>query len=374
MAALGSNEMDGLRSLAVVSDSISGKREQQRYQGLQALRAIAATLVVVQHSVYYSLLAAGADTLAFRRLQLGTIGVFIFFVISGAVMALATTKEGAPAFALSRLTRIYPAYFLALALASGVLAVAGVPPHLTLDASLLLLPTGDLNSSFNVPYWTLIYEVQFYFLLWLAALFRTSHALRMWLAAAWAGIILIASVSGLVVPVLNPTAAQIPFAGVNLFFVLGYLVASGMMTEDWRPFFTVVVITTLTSIFANAWSQSYLSLAVLCVSAVFIAIKTRADLVPKWLVIAGDYSYGLYLFHLSIVYGLYSLAPGWPLGTMILVTLFCGLSAGLAFGRFEQWVYARYWRPIAKRAEAREDHPAGITVGTTLAVIQSDRR
>lgn len=267
-------------------------------------------------------------------------------------MALATTNEGPADFALSRLTRIYPAFFMALGMAYVVLAIAGKPPQITPDASLLLLPTGTLNSSFNVPYWTLIYEMQFYFLLWLAVLCRTSHQVRTWLAVGWVFIILVATAAGTKVPSANPTVLQIPFAAVNLFFAFGYVMASGMMTKDWRPFFTLVVLTSAMSVYANAWSLTYLGLAVVCASAVFIALKTDAGLVPKWLAKAGDYSYGLYLAHMSIIAAIYNSASGWPLWAMLAATLSCGLAGGLAFGRLEQWLYVNYWKPIAKMASS----------------------
>ncbi|MER8654401.1 acyltransferase [Mesorhizobium sp. M0847] len=328
---------------------MGGNNKEQRYTGLQALRAIAALLVVIQHVGYFSGLATGSDTLGFRHLQLGTTGVFIFFVISGAVMAL-VSKEGPTAFALARLTRIYPAFFLALVFAYVVLWIAGTRPHVGPDASLLLLPTGDLNSTFNIPYWTLIYEMQFYFLLWLAMLCRTSHQQRMWLAVGWAVVILAAGAARVAVPVANPTATQMPLVGVNLFFVTGYVMASGMMTKDWRPFFIMLVLTSIMSVYANAWSGTYLGLAVLSASAVFVALKIEAGLVPKWLAKAGDYSYGLYLAHLSIISAIYTLAPGWPLWAMVVTMLCAGLGGGLMFGRLEQWLYVRYWRPIAKWA------------------------
>ncbi|TPK18050.1 acyltransferase [Mesorhizobium sp. B2-5-7] len=324
---------------------------KKTFAGLQGLRAIAATLVVAQHAGYFAYLSTGTDSKSFLRLQLGVTGVFIFFVISGAVMALATTREGPRAFAMSRLTRIYPAFFLALVFAFVVLWIAGIPPQITPDPSLLLMPTGTLNSTFNVPYWTLIYEMQFYFLLWLAMLCRTSHQIRMWLAVGWGAVILAAGAAGISVPAASPTAAQIPFASVNLFFVIGYVMASGIMTKDWGPFFALLVLTSVMTVYANAWSGSYLGLAVLCASAVFVAMKADAVLVPAWLAKAGDYSYGLYLAHMSIIAAIYSWAPGWPFWAMISVMLCTGLVGGLAFGRLEQWLYVRYWRPLAKTAK-----------------------
>ncbi|MER8806015.1 acyltransferase family protein [Mesorhizobium australicum] len=333
---------------------MSGNSEQERYQGLQGLRAFAACLVLVQHSVYFSCLAAGTDTMGFRRLQLGATGVFVFFVISGSVMALATTNERANTFALLRLSRIYPAYFLALGIAYVVLSTFGQPPQLTADASLLLFPTGNLNSTFNVPYWTLIYEMQFYALLWLAILCGASHPVRMWLAVGWAAVILGASAAGLNVPVLNPVATQIPFAAANLFFILGYVLASGTMTKDWKPFLALVCLSSVMILYAGAWSASLFALAALCGSAVIGAIRIKTSLVPMWLSKAGDYSYGLYLIHMSLVVVIALSMSGWPLWTVIAATLFGGLLGGVMFGRLEQWFYFRYWRPMAKRGSIRE--------------------
>jgi peptidoglycan/LPS O-acetylase OafA/YrhL len=172
--------------------------------------------------------------------------------------------------------------------------------------------------------------------------------------------------------VANPTIAQIPFAGVNLFFAFGYVMASGIMTKEWRPFFALVVMTSVMSVYANAWSPSYLGLAVLCVAAVFIAIKTDAGVVPKWLAKAGDYSYGLYLAHMSIIVTIYTLAQGWPLWAMIVSMLSCGLLGGLAFGRLEQWLYVSYWRPLAKRVKLNDARcTRGPSTGEFVP-IQSD--
>jgi exopolysaccharide production protein ExoZ len=164
--------------------------------------------------------------------------------------------------------------------------------------------------------------------------------------------------------VANPSITQIPFAAVNLFFAFGYVMASGMMTKEWRPFFALVVLTSIMSVYANAWSATYLALAVLCASAVFISINTDAALVPKWLTRAGDYSYGLYLAHMSIVVAIYKMAPAWPLWAMIITLLSTGVAGGLAFGRLEQWLYLKYWRPLARSASHDRQRAGEISLAS----------
>src|SRR5688572_6102634 len=85
-----------------------------KLRGLQALRAIAAILVLIQHSYYYAGLALNLESLAFRRFNLGTIGVYLFFIISGYIIYKKVDSQFFE-FLLKRFFRIYPTYFLAIA-------------------------------------------------------------------------------------------------------------------------------------------------------------------------------------------------------------------------------------------------------------------
>lgn len=58
-----------------------------RLGGIQILRLIAALMVLIQHAIYLPSIHYGLDVMAFRKLGVGISGVYIFFVISGYVIA-----------------------------------------------------------------------------------------------------------------------------------------------------------------------------------------------------------------------------------------------------------------------------------------------
>ena len=137
---------------------------------LQALRAIAATLVVFFHATEFSVANFGEpffrDFFAF-----GYVGVDLFFVLSGFVIFhVHRTDIGRPerfaSYGMKRLIRIYPIY---LALVAILLPIIFFLPKsfpafqwdpLKIAASLALIPTE--NFAIIVPAWTLSHELLFY--------------------------------------------------------------------------------------------------------------------------------------------------------------------------------------------------------------------
>ena len=134
---------------------------------LQAFRGIAALTVLAWHSSI--LIVPGLQT-GWQPLHPPSImGVDLFFIISGVVMAVATTGDkGAVRFFLDRLTRIWPAYFIATLAAVAVMPEAEVRSfgvflqsmvfyfsEITFYPPVLILPTLGVG-------WTLNYEMYFY--------------------------------------------------------------------------------------------------------------------------------------------------------------------------------------------------------------------
>lgn len=145
--------------------------KQPKLPGLQALRALAAFMVLVGHVLaeaeHYFALPLPGDAIPWTR------GVDIFFVISGFVITLSAAQlAGHPrAFLWRRLVRVVPLYFLFTTLMVVVLiALPGAAKDTTLD------PAQILSSYGFFPYeradgriapvlslgWTLNYEVFFY--------------------------------------------------------------------------------------------------------------------------------------------------------------------------------------------------------------------
>lgn len=171
-----------------------------RLDVLQALRGIAATLVVYDHLVGMWLGWAKVRFLPAELLQRwvfgplhlmqhgGALGVALFFLLSGFVISLAAQRERAAVFTLRRLLRIYPPLWASIAFIFalyGLLRLAqpetGLWQHLFVPAGLRSVPDVPhvlasmslLNylvawPPINGVAWTLIIEMLFY--LWVALL------------------------------------------------------------------------------------------------------------------------------------------------------------------------------------------------------------
>ena len=197
-----------------------------RLPGLQALRALAALMVLVGHLLaeaeHYFVLPLPGDAIPWTR------GVDIFFVISGFVITLSASRlAGRPStFLYRRLMRVVPLYFLFTTLMVAVLiALPGGAKDTTLDPAQILSsytffpyerPDGRIAPVLSLG-WTLNYEVFFYALAALClALPRPFLALS--------ALILTLSTLGLFVPFDSP---QLTFwtNPIIVEFLLGIIVA-----------------------------------------------------------------------------------------------------------------------------------------------------
>ena len=150
-------------------------RADKTLYSLQALRFIAAALVVISH------IRNEVGLTPF-----GSSGVDIFFVISGFIIYY-VTRDGAPQFFTRRLIRIVPLYWLGtLALAAIALKAPGMLKHTSLDASRLLgslffIPVWNESIQYHMPLltlgWSLNYEILFYLVFFIALKISHQHRL-----------------------------------------------------------------------------------------------------------------------------------------------------------------------------------------------------
>jgi peptidoglycan/LPS O-acetylase OafA/YrhL len=162
-------------------------RSNNRNDAIQGLRAIAALLVVVDHSILNLLERTYSDpSLLQLAYRFGEVGVRIFFVISGFIMT--TTMYGSfgvpgasAGFILKRLWRIVPIYWLATLIYAAKLCLTGHAPRWDdLLLSLFFIPY-DHGQPMGEPVyglgWTLNFEMFFYYLFALALLLRRVAAI-----------------------------------------------------------------------------------------------------------------------------------------------------------------------------------------------------
>jgi Predicted acyltransferases len=147
----------------------------ETYDGLQALRFVAALMVMIAHSTFYASERLGAHGSVWLQ---GAAGVNVFFAISGFVMVVSTRHGLHRAnlwrlFLARRVIRIVPMYWLATTLKLIVLlALPGLVLHARLNiwnvvSSYLFIPTTNVDGEVKpllAVGWTLYFEMYFYIL------------------------------------------------------------------------------------------------------------------------------------------------------------------------------------------------------------------
>ncbi|MBC3257461.1 acyltransferase [Pseudomonas paralactis] len=275
---------------------------------VQALRALAAWMVVGVHFMQLFFDFEAHNALEYLLADKGGIGVDIFFVISGFVIFLATADKALTPwrFMFMRVARIVPAYwFYTLLMIVLVATVPSVFPQEHLDPSYVLMsllfiaapsePGVEVYPLLGVG-WTLNFEMVFYALFAVALLVRESC--RLWVAAT---LLYLMCYIG---PALG-LASGFYSNGIVLEFLMGIMI--GMMyrrgrcqAKPWLPVLGIVV--ALTAIYHGADIPRALEWgvpsAVLVISCVALEPWFQGS---RFLKLLGDCSYSVYLIHVPVL-------------------------------------------------------------------------
>jgi exopolysaccharide production protein ExoZ len=282
---------------------------------IQALRAVAALLVVVYHAfdMWGVRVNSAAPGVTWAN---GAAGVDIFFIISGFVMVassrrLVSQPGGWLTFIQHRIARIVPLYWLlttAKLLLVFVLADYALRSSLDFDyvlRSYLFFPVVDSAGHFRplLPVgWTLTYEFLFYLLFALALALRVD-VLR----------VLVPGLGLFVVVALFRTeswpAWTILFNTIVVEFIFGMVLAK-LTLRGWQlraGVATCLVIAGFALILVLPESSESLrtltwGLPALAIVAGAVSLESHAaNALPRWLLALGDASYSIYLTHGFVV-------------------------------------------------------------------------
>ncbi|TWI53856.1 peptidoglycan/LPS O-acetylase OafA/YrhL [Pseudomonas duriflava] len=338
---------------------------------LQALRALAAWLVVFHHfmQVFFDF---HSDSLAGHLLSTrGQVGVDIFFVLSGFVIHLSTAGRSMPAlrFMINRIARIVPAYWLytgitALILycSADVMPVYGVAAK-ELLFSLFFIPSqnpGGFGLYPTLPVgWTLNYEMLFYIVL--AVSFRAPERWRVWIVGALVMVVSTGLADRLRLSHFyrNPIIYEFLLGmGVGILYQRGWIPRSLRMA----PVLAVFAVTIILLFDAgNAWRLLVWGVpsALLIASCVAMEPLFAGNRMLKAL---GDWSYSVYLIHVIIFwlgdYWLHQRAGLSPYETLALCLPLILVLSWLSF----EWVERRMTRTVKAAFEAIPARLAGILV------------
>jgi peptidoglycan/LPS O-acetylase OafA/YrhL len=337
---------------------------------IEALRGLAALVVVAAHYARFIIDQPGAWGFA-------TTGVDLFFVLSGYVFAPYFFGKPLPAgpHLVRRFFRLYPLYVVALF----TYAVLKEPDpaawshfwtHLFMAHT---LHSQEVAFFYNPAFWSLPPEVEFYLalplLVWLLA--RVRFAWLIWIALA-----LHLALAALAVPgegVTPRAIATVHLPGLLIEFCLGawaYRLAQGQAGAaafrlacglGWLAVMCVVYATWIAGgrdASAPGWISGNIGLgAAFGYALVVSGVATRAD---GWrdgrlrlCFLAGQLSYGVYLFHNaapSIVQRLWQGASGWP---ALLASLALTLLIAFALHHAVEAPLRNLGRNLSRRISAR---------------------
>lgn len=251
--------------------------------------------------------------------RLGYVGVPIFFVLSGFLIAHVTQKTDAVRFGVNRILRLMPGFWASMTLSFVILMVLGSAHEMSLMtwvANLLLLPQAFGQPFVDGVYWTLVYEFVFYawvgVFIFLGVFHRHIFLIgAVWLAVASANVFLLDSA------ILDRLLIT-KFAGA---FIVG-MAFWHIYAKGWS--YAVVVLIALATLHLAFGlkimsAQTFLpnppqalSIPVsILVSIAIIGVVALAIFGPQikgkgqWLTTLGAISYPLYLIHQEIGYAVF---------------------------------------------------------------------
>lgn len=338
-------------------------RPPVRSYELDLLRFLAALAVVLYHYTYRGFAADHLSPVSYPAIdgatRYGYLGVELFFLISGYVVLLSAYGKTVKQFFLSRVTRLYPAFWAACTATFVFVRLLGprllptdahYSPYLTVyfkqylvNMTMLFDYFGFLN--LDTAYWSLTYEISFYFLITLLIsynlLTNIPPVIAGWLLLTLGCYLVLGSDSHAPVTYLFIPRYSPYFAAGMLFYLLQHrMAAAGRLYALLLGTWALALYTAhhemniLNQIFHNSAAYSYPVVAGITTGffLVFWLMVQRIFVLPPspWLVLLGSLTYPLYLIHSNIGYVAYQrLAPF--VGRWLLLLLLVGSMLGLAY-------------------------------------------
>jgi len=318
---------------------------------LDLLRLVAALMVVACHYLsgpnaknrIHSVAGAIYDwgTPLADMASLGSLGVDIFFMISGYVIAMSAQHRSARAFLASRAARLLPAFWCCCLLTWLLIRLDPAYRTVTvgqLVANLFLVARPLGHEFVDGVYWSLVIEVRFYLmvalLLWWFGMRRFVWFLALWLASAL--IEVTSGMPGALRVLVLPQFAPYFVAGGAL-----CLIGRGQRVGLAYGLFTVALVLACTATAGRLSpifeGQELVAAGMLCVAAFvlwLIATGRLARLGRPWMQLAGALTFPLYLLHEDLGFLVMRHFPLTGVGwidhrltiTLVALALFLGLS------------------------------------------------
>ncbi len=291
-------------------------RQRPRLYVLDGIRLLAALMVVLHHFVGTSRVDRPGNVIwdrpvseimptVFRVSSFGWIGVEIFFVISGFVICMSCWGRTPKDFFVSRVIRLYPAYWFAVFFTTAVLVLMpGVWERLSMRKvlfNLTMLQAGSGVPHVDGVYWTLWSELRFYLLFLIVVAMGLTYRRVIIFCCVWGAAAMLAPISKfpLMVLVADPSAAWYFIAGLALYLMHRFgqdLLLWGILAMAWLMG-QLELGERVAHEGVSSWRGAVVIFTAFMLFMVAIALGYTDRIQWKWLVTAGCLTYPLYLLH-----------------------------------------------------------------------------
>jgi peptidoglycan/LPS O-acetylase OafA/YrhL len=378
---------------SISSTSLAGERKGGRLEHVDALRGIAAMLVVFQHVA--TAIARHPQAPQWWIDLIGVInkdyfspgrtGVVAFFLISGYVIPF-SLKGSAPlrTFAISRFFRLYPAYWLSLALATTLLPALGLLhfSNAQILANITMLQFLLRKPDVIQAYWTLFIEMAFYaacFTWFLFGVLKNTKFLVTVILTLLAAAILSATVR------YNNPDSSLPVGYINFIAAMhiGTLARLATIEQDQKaklalPWVVAAALLAAPFISWLAYSKTpevdpWISgiTGLLVGYGLFFYCITKRVFASNVTIFLGAISYSLYLLHGVMLRIVRSFAYDWPWPSaavlMPLLVLAIAIPLAWAVYRFIERPSVKLGSLISKKIEKTASQRLGTAVAQTQA-------
>lgn len=307
--------------------SQSGAPNAGRVQALDLLRLFAALLVVLYHYTFHGPGAYDFTWLSLPEVAPVTkyfyLGVPLFFVISGFVIAYSAEGRTAWDFAIARLVRIYPGFVICMTLTALTVAMFGAPRlHISFAqwaANLTIAAPSFGQPYVDMVYWSIVCEGVFYALVTAMIASGLFGSRLPMLVAIW---LLLSAMNELFLSSAFVRHALI--TNYSGFFGAGLMLYALYRGSGEAKIVGLLFIATLLGALQANWNADWLrergvelspliviSLGIGAVSIVALCVRVRSFPVPaRVLAVIGGLTYPLYLVHQMIGYVVFNRLEG----------------------------------------------------------------
>ncbi|MFE3184588.1 acyltransferase family protein [Streptomyces violascens] len=297
---------------------MSQRRPVPRLAALDGLRLVAALMVVCYHYLALSRPWGHDPVTVFPTLhrfaEFGWLGVEVFFLVSGFVICMSVWGRSLGDFAVSRVSRLFPAYWIAVPLTA---LVVNKWPEITsirgwddVVVNLTMVQAGNNTRNVDDVYWTLFVELKFYVLMAIVVLCGVTYRNVLIFCGAWT--VAAALAPSLGIPALAafamPQYAPYFIAGIAFYLMRrfgsnallwGIVLFQLLLAQRYIHYRVAINLGHVAADQLPSWPARLVVVAGFAVVGA-IALGAFDKVQWKWLSTAGAITYPLYLIHMFI--------------------------------------------------------------------------